>query len=493
LDQREIRKQEELFDGIAAIEMLLEKRAASKNSNISSSSSTRTSASSSSSHDGALLLRFRQQAMYTSRNIQALFHMCDPDIRTGPVQRCALEYLTRIGSGAVMISNNSIKSIWRLEILPPAQREKALSRSLPPSSSSSFGLQLITVAAKALLTCPTTSMASSSSSSTAAAAWRALDLALVNTVLTVSPGEMVKLLNSIDWPALFQKGDNLQVVFDKDHDKNNGNELNHHDRFVSHQNSTFVQLHKWARRLLAMDPNNTTATTFLQQQLGSCSHGLLLHPFLECAVRGCRYQHNGGVVCWTDAQDFLLSFMNCLVPLAVDHVTVALVDRARHVLNRCLADTIYKTTTTDYDRDENIRIMLALLERWQGFLQYTDESDRSRLLQFRNDFKLDDNDASSTSLKNDQQAVKKTMKNNRNDGNAHFNLKDGEMCANCSILESQCRQEESSSGGGRGLLSCARCIQIKYCSVKCQVEHWNKEQVGHKNHCERVKYYSFSP
>jgi hypothetical protein len=165
------------------------------------------------------------------------------------------------------------------------------------------------------------------------------------------------------------------------------------------------------------------------------------------------------------------------------------------------------TTADNHHRDKNsIRILLALLERWQGYLQYTD--DPSRWLQFRNDFKLDDthndnNDdsSSSTSLKKDQRAVKKSMKHNRMVGNARLNLQDGEMCANCSILENQCRRrpqeeedEEEENKSSSGLLSCARCMQIKYCSVKCQIEHWNKEH-GHKNHCERrIKYhYSFAP
>jgi sulfur relay (sulfurtransferase) DsrC/TusE family protein len=54
------------------------------------------------------------------------------------------------------------------------------------------------------------------------------------------------------------------------------------------------------------------------------------------------------------------------------------------------------------------------------------------------------------------------------------NLKEGEMCANCFVLE---RTLEN----GAKLSKCSRCKQIKYCSRTCQAQHWKKI---HKQQCK---------
>lgn len=49
----------------------------------------------------------------------------------------------------------------------------------------------------------------------------------------------------------------------------------------------------------------------------------------------------------------------------------------------------------------------------------------------------------------------------------------GELCANCYLAETTL---------DRRLLKCSRCLQVKYCSKACQVEHHST----HKKDCRQI-------
>jgi hypothetical protein len=65
------------------------------------------------------------------------------------------------------------------------------------------------------------------------------------------------------------------------------------------------------------------------------------------------------------------------------------------------------------------------------------------------------------------------LKGTKKNFKATTNLTEGEMCANCYVLEKTLDEK---------LLKCGQCRVIKYCSRECQREHWKK---AHKKQCKK--------
>jgi hypothetical protein len=106
-----------------------------------------------------------------------------------------------------------------------------------------------------------------------------------------------------------------------------------------------------------------------------------------------------------------------------------------------------------------------LLENWK---KLHEESEEARWQRFHrryltHDANPDDNKGlSKAALKAHKKQVKSTT-----------NLTQGEMCANCYVLEKTLDKK---------LLKCGQCRLIKYCGPNCQKEHWKV----HKKQCKKV-------
>jgi hypothetical protein len=79
----------------------------------------------------------------------------------------------------------------------------------------------------------------------------------------------------------------------------------------------------------------------------------------------------------------------------------------------------------------------------------------------------------------DQNHVKRLEKEYRKDLTARTNVKDGEMCANCFVLEKTLLDESNHTVG---LMKCSRCQQIKHCMLVSS----NTEKKAHKKQCQKV-------
>jgi hypothetical protein len=114
----------------------------------------------------------------------------------------------------------------------------------------------------------------------------------------------------------------------------------------------------------------------------------------------------------------------------------------------------------------NANKVLLMMEKWKDLHQESDEARWQRFYSryLRQEANPDDNKCFSKVL---LKTLKKAVK-------ASTNLTEGEMCANCYVLENTVEG---------GLLKCGQCRLIKYCSRKCQREHWHK---AHKKQCKKV-------
>jgi hypothetical protein len=110
------------------------------------------------------------------------------------------------------------------------------------------------------------------------------------------------------------------------------------------------------------------------------------------------------------------------------------------------------------------RTLLFLMEKWKYLHQ---ESEEARWQRFHHRYLVyeadpdDGKDLSKSILKGYKGAVKSLT-----------NLTQGEMCANCYVLEKTLSEK---------LFKCGQCRLIKYCSRDCQREHRKK---AHKKQCQ---------
>jgi MYND finger len=174
--------------------------------------------------------------------------------------------------------------------------------------------------------------------------------------------------------------------------------------------------------------------------------------------------------------DFLSRFIECLVPLPVDRETMSLVRRARSVLQESYSNiTTQCHTITDIQQRYKLFLTHQLLCSMEQWHEIHKESEQAQWKRFH-DNRLSGLDAASEA--NTKQFAKNFRKEGRKLLNAQRNLQDGEMCANCFVLEKELLDESPSQS--QGLMKCGKCQQIKYCSKECQREHWKK---AHKKQC----------
>jgi hypothetical protein len=169
--------------------------------------------------------------------------------------------------------------------------------------------------------------------------------------------------------------------------------------------------------------------------------------------------------------NFLQAFLNCLSPVPWDRDIESLVRRARSVLMISHMTSMLDEVAVMAQNPEqfmasvnSVGAVLDLMEKWKDFHQESEEArwQRFHLHNLTDDANPDDNKKmSKILLKENKKHVKNTT-----------NLSEGEMCANCYVLEKTLDER---------LLKCGQCRLIKYCSRECQREHWKK---AHKKQCK---------
>jgi len=417
--------------------------------------------SSRSAEVGALLVLYRR-VILTPVNLTALFRMCDPKIRTGMVNCHAIWHLRTL---------MAIRSIWSMKL----------------EDGTSFAMAIIRAMATLL---DPNSQVRCAHPRHKEIPWAALGEAL--GICSDSSNSVVDLLLTFPWPEILQR----------------------EDAFVSilpcgsrtHWNMVlFSCLHHWAVRLLREDISSKKAKALLKQ-LGACS--ILLTRTLQSVVSGEFWSPNE-IERFDDLAPvvkYLLDMMNCLVPVPDDNEIDMLVRKARFSLEeQLMASMLFGVAHLAKNEARSMRginatnICLTLLEdeHWQGMKQ---ESDQSRWKRFCEAFLTGAGDAERASKEDFARTLKRQAKKSLKE---NANLSEGEMCANCFILEAQLQS-------GEKLKKCKRCHQIKYCSRyvvwmcraaflpvvfspltralhpynrDCQVEHWKKI---HKKQCKAV-------
>jgi hypothetical protein len=379
--------------------------------------------SSSSSEAGATLLLFRR-ALLTPANMTALLKMADPHVRSGSVRCLALYYLGVL---------RQVRSVWKIRL----------------EDRTSFAMGVIQVMAKALdptiqvqhctLYCQCNIIA-----------WT--DIFATLSICKDSPSKVVDLLLQYDWPAILQRQDAL--MFEHPGEKD------------FYDVVTYCQIHRWAVRLLAEDPNSQKARDLLFS-LGNCN--VLFRRILDRVLSGQIWSVSGQKFEeLAQTINTLTAMLNCLVAAEDSEELDALVRRARLCILETCMTCLSEEVVTPISAGRYI-LFLDLVEdsHWQELKHETLDS---RWARFRATYLSKSPDAMAKDHKEKSKMLKKKCQDEL------FDLPGGEMCANCHVLE-------TSLQNGLKLSKCARCQQIKYCSRTCQSEHWkrvHKKQCGKK-------------
>jgi hypothetical protein len=155
--------------------------------------------------------------------------------------------------------------------------------------------------------------------------------------------------------------------------------------------SVFISLHQWACRVLADDPANTKAKTFLKEQLGSCHE--LLRKCLRHVTLGEIFAPPGQAVravnhCMEELVSpgsFLQRFVMCLAPVLIDRETMSLVRRARDIiLHHFLHAMSSQEILLEMNAHElnNIYCTADILECMENWRDMHLESDQARWKKF---------------------------------------------------------------------------------------------------------------
>jgi hypothetical protein len=391
-----------------------------------------------SANDGAKLILFRR-TLITPDNLEALFRMCDPNIRTGKV-RC--------------------HAFWQLRALLTVQATWKVKLQLQPDSNdstpTSVAGRLITVMSTALSDqrkhCEHKSLYVCHY-----APWTVCTESL--GVCRDKPEKVVDLIHPFDWTTILQRADAAVLTEDL-------------EAPIYYDLTLFIVLHRWPVRLLQEDHNNSKAKEVLQK-LGKCD--TLLRRVLQRVISGTISSTTATTMPFEEmapVANFLISFLYCLSPVPWDRDIESLVRRAHAALNESLMTSIISEMSVMAQNPERSKAGLTtmnelsfLLENWK---KLHEESEEARWQRFHrryltHDANPDDNKGlSKAALKAHKKQVKSTT-----------NLTQGEMCANCYVLEKTL---------DRKLLKCGQCRLIKYCSPSCQKEHWKV----HKKQCKKV-------
>jgi hypothetical protein len=382
--------------------------------------------------DGATLILLRK-TMVTPKNLHALLRMCDADIRTGKVRCHAFWHLKKL---------LSVQSTWKVKLVD-SNKVKC-----------SFASKIMTVMAKALSDqrislCGHPSQPNCSCN---AAPWTMFGDALA--VCRDTPRDVIDLLHPWDWTTILQRPS-------KDPERS------------TYNCTLFVGLRRWPVRLLQEDNSNPKAKEVLKQ-LGSCD--TLLKLVLRKIVAGEMSSTPGGIMSFEDlgtVVNFLTGFLYSLKPLPWTRDIDSLIRRARSSIMEALAKiTRNRVRLMAQDAKKFTHAMnstnevILMMEKWKYLHQQ--ESDEARWQRFHKRF------LAQGSNPDDNKCLSKViLKNRKKEVKASTNLTEGEMCANCYVLENTVEG---------GLLKCGRCMLIKYCSGECQKEHWKK---AHKKQCKK--------
>jgi hypothetical protein len=392
-----------------------------------------------SANDGAKLILFRR-TMITPDNLEALFRMCDPNIRTGKV-RC--------------------HAFWQLRTLVTVQATWKVKLQLQPDSSNSTPTsvagRLISVMSAALSDqrkhCDHNALAVCSF-----APWTVCVEAL--GVCRDKPEKIVDLIHPWDWTTILQRTDAHVIPADDS------------EAPIYYDLLLFIVLHRWPVRLLQEDHNHSKAKEVLQK-LGKCD--TLLRRVLRRVVSGAMSSTTATTMPFEEmapVANFLISFLHCLSPVPWDRDIESLVRRARSAMMESLLTAMTSEMAVMAQNPERstagvntMNELCFLLDNWKELHQ---ESEEARWYRFHRQYLIHDAnpDGNKGLSKSILKAQKKQVKSTTN-------LTQGEMCANCYVLEKTLHEK---------LLRCGQCRLIKYCSRECQTAHWR----AHKKQCKKV-------
>ena len=378
---------------------------------------------------GALFRLFRKTIL-TRDNLEALLRMYDADFRTGAV-RCRAPYLLF----RILHQHNSI---WKFRL----------------KDGSSFSSNLIRALSKGLhddAKKKTQTSLHFSSMCCCVQVWQALTVAL--SVSKDYPCDIVHHVVSFDWPKIMMSPDAQMPLY--------------RGWTCYLDMEVFLSLHELAQRVLREDPSSIDARLLLRK-LVACRE--LLHRVLNRILAGYLLSsQDTHKLAIKSTMWFLVHYTNCLTSIVCDQRTDALRRRA----HAYLVETPEVSTLTHIvdlemrsDALDNVQDAVEYLSDTMWLIRMPSETDDDRWERFQTTYSLDDADAQ-----------RQFRRFNRQNTNAKLEASVGtnEMCANCFVLEHALEKN------GEKLFLCSQCRQIKYCSRKCQREHWKK---AHKYKCE---------
>lgn len=367
---------------------------------------------------GAMLVLFRR-VILTPANLEALCKMCL--VRTGHVQRHAVWHLKTL---------SSVRSCWTIQFKDGSSLAlnivKALTRLLaPPSSIDQITMQT---------------------------SWSLLAIAL--GVLAGEPVETyTSTLLAVDWPPMLQ-GQKFPV---KTEDPVTG-ELTWWDMVV------FICLHRLAGTAVqhygkSTSRNNNPGVELLEK-LGACDP--LFRNVLRRVISGEvwsptsrgtkeKFEELPAIL------NFLVRFLYCLVPLQNCRELDALMRRTRNILLETFMHSLLNETET---MAKNVNMSMVTINETNFFFSLVDgehweklkaESQDDRWCRFERRY-LQGNGGEGVIDDGIAKRIKNVCKKNLK---MNTNLSDGEMCANCFVLEKDIRDK---------LSKCSRCLQVRYCS-----------------------------
>ena len=283
--------------------------------------------------------------------------------------------------------------------------------------------------------------------------WHAFGLALA--YCKDPPGETVRCVSEHDWKAIFDSPRN-EVGGDVPLDEMKTN--------------CCEGLRQRAVHALKEDQSNVAASKVLRG-LGSC------HDYFRRVMNACLNLSSLPTVAEVKSElsrlvQFLDVYLHCIVAPPDDPELDDLVQHAHRVLLEISSlvlgeGALQEAGIEPFSDMKKIQMerVVSLLQQWETLKCQDDETRQQR---FEDAWLQPDSHNAETWAAMTKQSRKIGRKKLRK----KINLSDGEMCANCTKLESDL---------GCKLVRCGKCKQTKYCSKECQVQHWKK---AHRKQCK---------
>ena len=403
-------------------------------------------------------------------NLELLLKMSDPFVRTGKVRCHAIWHLCKI----IM----SVRSVWRTKL--PSKRN--------------FQQELIKTFAFIVDPTKNKPCHHAEDGCSCEGAWSMLCRVL--TVCQDPPPVIIDLLSEYNWYAVFElNGANAPVAA-------GGDSISFNDVTL------FVCVHRWPIRLIQQDHDSKRALEFLAK-MGTChrffrrtveriAKGKMWSKDHEAidkqnasgmeddvAAKKSRYKVRKprGSTRMDDMGPFL-SALHCYTSTLTPVLPKNMSEESRDELDSLVARgyrvlTKAKMAALEHDipdLDPNSSTVLQMNENVNLLSDYAwtklkVETDADRWYRF--EFKHLGTSYSAEDLKKSWRGLATTIKDEEFNFGMASELKEHNMCANCSTLESSLETK---------LLKCSGCRQILYCSAKCQRHHWKKL---HKKQCQQ--------